>query len=95
MWTNEKIKQAKPKYANKSVSFIHDLDVIELKGFIGLLVYTACFESGNESILSLFATDGTGREIFRCVMSNERFLFLLNVLRFDNSEDREEGNKRR
>jgi hypothetical protein len=64
--------------------------MIELKGLIVLLVYTSIFKSGNECVLSLFATDGTGREIFRCTMTKERVLFLLQVLRFDNADDREE-----
>lgn len=67
--------------------------MIELKAFVGLLIYSAVFKSGNEAASSLFSTDGTGREIFRSVMTKERFLFLLQVMRFDNSEDRHERKK--
>lgn len=93
-WTNAKIEQVRPNYANiQKVAYLHNLDMIELKGFIGLLIYTAIFKSGNESVLNIFATDGTGREIFRCVMTKERFLFILTVLRFDNPADRAERKK--
>ncbi|KAJ8936781.1 hypothetical protein NQ318_008997 [Aromia moschata] len=42
---------------------------------------------------TIFATDGTGRDIFRAVMSEKRFATLLSALRFDNPEDREERKK--
>ena len=89
LWTNMKIHNLRTQYANKSLPYLQDLDVLELKALIGLLVYTAIFKSGNESIHSLFATDGTCRDVFRYTMSKERFLFLLTALRFDNPDDRE------
>lgn len=42
------------------------------------------FKSGHEDLKSLWATDGTGRDLFRCTMSPARFLFLLSCLRCDN-----------
>lgn len=91
-WTNVKIGSLRARY-NKPTSYTHDIHELELKAFIGLMIYTAVFKSGNEAASSLFATDGTGREIFRCVMTKERFLFLLQAMRFDNSEDRHERKK--
>lgn len=91
-WTNAKISIVRANYTNPT-SYIKDIDLVELKSFIGLLIYSAVFKSGHEAASSLFATDGTGREIFRCVMTKERFLFVLHVLRFDNSEDRHERKK--
>lgn len=64
--------------------------MLELRALLGLLVYTEVFKSGNENIDLLFATDGTGRDIFRCTMSKRRFEFLLCCLRFDNPDDRQE-----
>ena len=94
LWTNVKIEKMRTKYRNvDQQSYLHDLDIIELKAFIGLLVFTAIFKSGNESLDSLFATDGTGRDIFRCTMTKNRMLFLLSALRFDNAEDRDERKK--
>lgn len=56
----------------------------------GLLFYLAVFKSNHEKANTLFATDGTGREIFRLVTSKKRFLFLILCLRFDNSDTRTE-----
>lgn len=54
---------------------------------IGLLVYISIFNSNLENIDILFAIDGTGRDIFKAVMSKKRFLIVLNALRFDNPDD--------
>uniref|UniRef100_A0A1B6MC64 PiggyBac transposable element-derived protein domain-containing protein n=1 Tax=Graphocephala atropunctata TaxID=36148 RepID=A0A1B6MC64_9HEMI len=87
-WTNQKIRSMKPKYSEQKLTFIEELHLTELKAFIGLLVFSSVFKAGNESVDSFFATDGTGRDIFRCTMTKERFLFLLSALRFDNPLDR-------
>lgn len=60
---------------------------------MGMLIYSAVFNSNHESIRTIFATDGTGRDIFRCVMSKDRFAVLLSCLRFDNPETRLERRK--
>ncbi|KAJ8928742.1 hypothetical protein NQ314_018651 [Rhamnusium bicolor] len=44
-------------------------------------------------IRSIFATDGTGRDIFRCVTNANRFAIILSCLRFDNLADRSERRK--
>lgn len=63
---------------------------MELKAFLGLLFYSAIFKSNSEDLNSIFATDGTGREIFRLTMSMKRFSILLTALRFDDADTREE-----
>jgi len=88
-WTNIKIDSVREKYKQMS-SFTKNVDEIELRSLFGLLFYTAVFKSNHESSELLFATDGTGREIFRLVMSQKRFLFLINCLRFDNPNTRDE-----
>lgn len=70
-----------------------DLDVIELNAFLGLLYNSAVLKSNHESSQFIFASDGTGCEIFRCCMSETRFLVLLFCLRFDNPLDRVERQK--
>ncbi|XP_016658230.1 uncharacterized protein LOC107883176 [Acyrthosiphon pisum] len=65
-------------------------DEVELRSLFGLLFYSAVFKSNHENANTLFATDGTGREIVRLVMSKKRFLFLISCLRFDNSDTRTE-----
>lgn len=52
-----------------------------------MLIYSAIFKSNRESVLSLFASDGTGREIFRASMSKNRFMAFLLALRFDDASD--------
>lgn len=64
------------------------MDKIELMSLFGLLFYSAVFKSNHENANTLFATDGTGREIFRLVVSKKRFLFLISCLRFDNYNTR-------
>lgn len=83
----------KVKYKNQNLPYVKEIDILELKALIGLLVFSSVFKSGNESVHSLYATDGTGREIFRCTMSKERFLYLLNALRFDDPSTRKERQK--
>lgn len=87
-WTNKKIESQRVNYSNEQTSFIQNTDIVEMKAFLGLLIYTSVFKSNNENIETIFATDGTGRDIFRSVMSQKRFAFLLICLRFDNPADR-------
>lgn len=89
IWTNVKIDSLREKYKQMS-SFTKNVDEIELRSLFGLLFYSAVFKSNHERSELLFATDGTGREIFRLVMSQKRFLFLINCLRFNNRDTRDE-----
>lgn len=86
-WTNYKIAQQRAKYKSNSPT-LNDIDKIELYALFGLLAFTSLFKSNNENLDTLFATNGSGREIIRCIMSKERCAFLLACLRFDNPEDR-------
>lgn len=92
-WTNRKIAQIRINYKRTNILWLGDTDAIEIKAFLGLLIYTEAFKAGRESIHSFFATDGTGRDVFRCTMTKKRFLFLLVALRFDNATDRPERMK--
>lgn len=85
--TNCKINKMRMRYETPT-SNLKDTDLIELKAFLGLLIFSSIFNSNHENIETLFATDGTGRDIFRAVMSSKRFAVLLSALRFDNFEDR-------
>ncbi|KAG5869981.1 hypothetical protein JTB14_010136 [Gonioctena quinquepunctata] len=73
---------------------LYALDGVEFDSFIGLLLYTQIFEPNREDVL--FSKDGTEIDVFRCTMSEERFLFILACLRFDNPDtrnDRKESNR--
>nr|CAH7758494.1 unnamed protein product [Callosobruchus chinensis] len=65
---------------SNSISHLRDVDVAELKAFVGLLIYTSIFKSNHENVDTIFATDGTGRDIYqrkvKCLMKN---LFSRNV----------------
>lgn len=59
-----------------------------------MLLFTAIFKSNHEDLRSIFATDGPGRDIFRCVTNVNRFAVILSALRFDDSRARvERSNK--
>nr|CAH7763423.1 unnamed protein product [Callosobruchus chinensis] len=76
------------QYQVDSISHLRDVDMAEQKSFVGLLIYTSIFKSNHENVDTIFATDGTGRDIFRAVMSRNRFLVLLVALRFEDPETR-------
>ncbi|KAJ8952621.1 hypothetical protein NQ314_007494 [Rhamnusium bicolor] len=65
----------------------------ELKAFLGLLVYTAIFNLNHENVDRLFATDGTGRDIYKSVMSKKKYSVLFVAIQFDDYETREERKK--
>lgn len=88
--TNIKLRTLKAKYSRENKPELKDLDCVEFDALLGVLYYWSVFKSNHEDLESLFATDGTGREIFRCIMSVKRLLILLACLRFDNPEDREQ-----
>ena len=86
--TNQKLSEIRVKYKNPNKIEIRPTDREEIKAFLGLLFYTSIFKSNHENTKCIFATDGSGREMFRCVMSQFRFLTLLNYIRFDDSNSR-------
>lgn len=88
-YTNVKLKNIRQNLKDPERIDYRDISRVELLAFIGLLIYTACFKSNNEDLSAMFSTDGTGREIYRAVMSLKRFQVLLLALRFDNPDDRE------
>ena len=87
--TNAKISDLSVSYGS-TASYVGHLDMIEFKAFLGLQILAGVFKSNHEDAISLFSTDGTGRNIFRGSMSKDRFLFLLAALRFDDQTSRRE-----
>lgn len=86
LYTNKKIREIRPKYQKQTC--VQDMDLIELKAFIGFLFYTAIFKENHEHYTSWYSMDGTGREIYRCILSKNRFEVLLKTIRFDDAETR-------
>ncbi|KFM60418.1 PiggyBac transposable element-derived protein 4, partial [Stegodyphus mimosarum] len=64
-------------------------DEIEIKAFLGLLYLCGTHKSSHTNLKDLYATNGTGIDIFPKTMSRIRFLFLMRCLRFDNINDRQ------
>ncbi|VEN50428.1 unnamed protein product, partial [Callosobruchus maculatus] len=86
--TNAKITELSAKYHSENVTYVNHLSMSELKAFLGLNILAGVFKSGREDADSLWATDGTGRDIFRATMTLKRFLFLLCAIRFDDPDSR-------
>ncbi|KAG5877610.1 hypothetical protein JTB14_010297 [Gonioctena quinquepunctata] len=83
-------------FSDPNRSELYALDGVGFDAFIGLLLHTQIFKSNREDVRALFSKDGTGIDVFRCTMSEKRFLFILACLRFDNPDtrnDRKESNR--
>ena len=87
-YTNLEIQRIRGNYSRERN--VNPTNIVELKALIGLLFLAGLLRSYHVNTANLRATDGTGTEIFPCVLSEQRFKFLLRCLRFDKKSDREE-----
>lgn len=83
------IKSAKYKAKSATIS---TTSPDEVRALLGLLVLSAYLKSNHLSTKELF-DDKISGAVFKAVMSRERFKFLLDCLRFDNKNTREERKK--
>ena len=90
--TNQILISIRANYANSDRQELKDTDIVELRAFIDLLLYSI-FKSNHEDLTSIFATDGTGRDTFRSTMSLKRFQLLLVAHRFDDLDTKAEHSK--
>jgi hypothetical protein len=88
--TNENLEETRVKYKTADKIELRNTDFTEVRALIGMLFYSGIFKSNHEDLDSLYASDGTGRDIFRATISLKRILTLLMCLRFDNKADRQE-----
>lgn len=88
--TNNKLQTYRERFRDSSRQELKDTNESEMRCLFGLLYYSSVFKNNDTDANYLFATNGTGHEIFRCVMSKYRFCTLLNCLRFDDGTDRQE-----
>ena len=86
---NAKISDLSVSYVS-TASYVGHLDMIEFKAFLGLQILAGVFKSNHEDAISVFFTDGTRKNIFRGLMSKDRFLFLFAALRFEDQTFRRE-----
>lgn len=88
--TNKKLESYRCKFFNYAKHELKDTTNSKIRSLLGLLYYAFVFKCNDADSNYLFATDETGHEIFRCVMSRYRFNTLLNCIRLDNIDDRHE-----
>lgn len=86
--TNKYIESKKSSYSRERDCKTTDLN--KINAFIGLLYMAGFHRNSRLNTLDLWATDGSGIEIFRLTMSRKRFHFLLQCVRFDDKETRNE-----
>lgn len=80
-YTNIKIQQLQVGYNRERNA--KETNLLEIKAVIGLLYLAGVKKSSHVNLKDLWATDGLGLDLMRCVMSLSRFEFLLSALRFD------------
>lgn len=86
--TNIMIRKKAPAYKDKQ--YCSDTNIVEIKAMFGILYLAGVYRSSHRNLRDLWRTNGTGIDIFRTVMAFNRFSFLLQCLRFDNIENRQE-----
>lgn len=69
-----------------------DVDPIDIRAYIGLLILAGVYRSKGESTHCMW-NDRSGRTIFRATMSLQRFREISRALRFDNRRQRSGGQK--
>lgn len=86
--TNEKIEKVRPNYSRPRDA--HNTTRTEMEAFIGLLYMAGVLRASHLNLFDLWSADGTGVPYFRTCMNRIRFKFLVTVLRFDDSNTRQE-----
>ena len=102
IYTNKEILSQRENYtrdrpaidedvANTNVrpSYVRDTNVIEIKALCGLYYYAGALNMNSVTTKELFNKE-TGLPFFRATMSESRFAFLTNCLRFDDKDTRKE-----
>lgn len=85
-WTNQQIERISSQFSRSSDCTL--TDEIEIRAFLGLLLFAGVRRNNRLNAKDLFRTDGSSPEIFRLTMNWTRFYFLLRCLRFDNKDSR-------
>ncbi|KAJ4430204.1 hypothetical protein ANN_22414 [Periplaneta americana] len=86
--TNEKIEKVRPNYSRPRDA--HNTTRTEMEAFIGLLYMAGVLRASHLNLFDLWSADGTGVPHFRTCMNRIQFKFLVTVLRFDDSNTRQE-----
>ncbi|XP_072380895.1 uncharacterized protein [Diabrotica undecimpunctata] len=87
-FTNIHIKHSQENYNRENNA--KEIGALKIRAFIGLLYLAGVLKSGRLSTDELWNKDGSGSEMFQLTMSRYRFKFLLQHLRIDDTDLREE-----
>ncbi|XP_053619296.1 uncharacterized protein LOC128680271 isoform X3 [Plodia interpunctella] len=83
-WTNVKLAECRNLVQNQSHPHLVDLDMIELKCFIGTFLYSVYLNLHIQPLECMFTDEDNifGFKIFQCAMEKDRFASILNCLSF-------------
>ncbi|CAH1954826.1 unnamed protein product [Acanthoscelides obtectus] len=84
------IERQRGKYV-ANCGFVNETDVEEILALIGLLYMTGCRKDNHLTTAEMWSKHGP--EVYRCVMSETRFRFLISYLRFDDKTMRDREDK--
>lgn len=88
-FTNQEIEKRASKYTDQR--FVHKTDAIEIEAFIGLLLFSAINKDNRKSVPDMWSPFST--PLYKSIMSDSRFRFLLLCLRFDDKDNRDREDK--
>lgn len=86
--TNKKIDINAAKYARKTATHSRT-EPAEVRALLGIVLFSGCQRDGHLSTTEMWSLN-TGPAIYRVAMSQGRFEFLLNCLRFDDLNTRQQ-----
>lgn len=90
LYTNVRIRRTRHGLNTSNDYAYVELCMDELKAVIGLIYLAGLYKSARQNLQDLWSNDGTGIPIFALTMSLRRFVFIVNHLRFDDVDTREE-----
>ncbi len=88
--TNKEIELRRARY-NNDCRYVDLTNNVELRALIGLLYFAGCRKDGHLNVDEMWGSYGS--EMYRNVMSKERFKFLIVCIRFDDRNTRNPQDK--
>ncbi|CAK1600420.1 unnamed protein product [Parnassius mnemosyne] len=88
--TNVRIRRTRLGLNTSNDYAYAEVGMDELKAVIGLIYLAGLYKSARQNLQDLWCNDGTGIPIFAMTMSLRRFIFIVNHLRFDDVDTRQE-----
>lgn len=89
--TNKFISNIRPNYTRERNAA--DTNSSEIKALLGLLLLCGARKCSRMNMKDLYNSNGSSMEIFRLIMSEFRFHFLLQCIRFDDKNTRDDRQK--